>query len=122
MLLPYLPDEERTDLTSEGYEGVIAVWRPMDLTDKAKWIDACNKAGADINSAESHAIGLKLQLLRVEGLEVEEVIKKEGHPDAKTTRPFDVEKDFSRLPIGFLTPVWKELYAKSSLSEADAKN
>ncbi len=122
MILPYLPDEDRTDLTKEGYKDVTAVWRPMDLTDKAKWVDACRKEGADVESAEAQAIGLRLQLLRIEGLEVEEVIKKEGQPDEKTTRPFDVAKDFRRIPLGILTPTWKDLYAKSALSEADAKN
>lgn len=117
-----MASEGQTDLGPHGYKGVVAYWRPMDLEDKARWVDSCRKAGVDPLGSVADVIGLKKQLLRITGLEVEEIEKVEGQPDKKTTRPFDVEKDFSRLGLGFLNPIWKDIQEQSSLSEIDSKN
>ena len=86
----------------------------MDLQDKARWADACRTAGVEPNSAIARRLGVRQQLVAVEGVEV--------GAENETARAFDNERDFDRLPLGFLNPVWREIEAKSSLSEIDAGN
>lgn len=113
MILPFLADQEVTDLTKYGYPDVIVAWRPMDLTDKAKWADKCRQAGCSVISAEGRTIGLRQQIISIANLELLE-------PD-KSKHAYE-DKYFNRLPLGFLTPVWDDIESKSSLSETEIKN
>ncbi|HET7584649.1 MAG TPA: hypothetical protein VFK13_07075 [Gemmatimonadaceae bacterium] len=45
MILDTLPDEVTVDLSAKGFPGVTAVYRPMDLFDKARWFDAHRDSG-----------------------------------------------------------------------------
>lgn len=114
MLLPFLSDEEATDLTETGYPGVVVHWRPMDLLDKCRWSDGCLKVGISANSSQGRMIGLQNQIIRIEGIEVEE--------EPGKSVPFDIKKHLTRLPLGFLLPIWDAIETKSSLSESSAKN
>ena len=117
MLLPYLPDEIETDCTEFGYRGVKVVWKPMDLLDKAKWADKLGSKGISAFAVESLVVAVRGQVLRVEGLEVEE---KDGEGMKK--RPFDVSKDFGRFPLELISPLYNVIDSRSSLTEETEKN
>lgn len=113
MLLAILPDEARTTLGEAGHPSLTAVWRPMSLTDKAAWFDLCE---GNVDTAIAKVRAVRLQLLRIEGLEVE---------NAEAQRvPFDPKEDkhFAVLPMSIILPVYFDIIARTTVAEPDAKN
>src|SRR5665213_341299 len=86
-----LQDEVRVPLkdTDEGLEEAVAFMRPMDVVDRARWIDK----SAEMGMLERGITLAKLQVVRIEGLEVKGL---DG-----VLVPFDVKSDthFKALPF-----------------------
>jgi hypothetical protein len=120
MLLPYLPDEETTDLTEEGFPGCVAVWRPMDLEDKARWADECRKHKAETNSVTAAFLSVRQQLLRISGMKVQ--VPKSETDKTLVEVDFNVEEHFNHLGLSAIVPIHQDIETKASLSEMDIKN
>lgn len=113
MILPYLPDSRETDLTPFGYEGVFVTWRPMDLTDKARWADLCATKQVSPMSSEGRVIGIQQQFISMRGMEVTDALGQ--------VTPF-VKEHLHRMPYGLIKPLWEIIELDASLSDVDAKN
>lgn len=113
MFLPILEEERRVELGEAGYPGLTAVYRPMDLTEKARWFDACD---GNIDTAEAKVDAVRRQLLRIEGLDAKET-------DGSVV-PFDGTNPahFKRLPMGIVLPVYVDLITRTALNEEHRKN
>lgn len=113
MLLAILPSEERTDLGEAGFPGLTAVWRPMSLTEKAAWFDHCK---GDIDTADAKVHAVRQQLLRVDGLEVEDL---DG-----ARAPLDPANPahFGALPMGLVLAVYVAVITRTALAEQTRKN
>jgi hypothetical protein len=112
MFLPVLPDEIAIDMAPHGFAGVVAVVRPMDVEEKARWFDAVE---GDISTTRAGVVAVQRQLVRVEGVEA----------DTDGVRvPFDPRnpKHFGALPLAFITPVFNALVDRFALSEDARKN
>lgn len=118
MILPFLADEETTDLSPFGYARVKAVWRPCDILDKSRWADACRQAGCSTISAEARFLLVKSQLLRIEG----DFVVQEKVDGKLVERPFDVTKDVMRIPLPVIYPLFNDIEQRASLSEGVEKN
>ena len=118
MILAVLPDEARTDLAPHGFPGLVAVWRPMDLEDKARWFQECG--GAGIESTMAALLAVKRQLITVEGVEAEETVA--GGEPRRVSFDGRNPDHFRRLPLRVVMPVYNEILARAGLSEESAKN
>lgn len=116
MILPFLSDEERSPLSEMGFPSLTAVWRPMDITDKARWADAVRRAGVEVESAEAKVLAVRQQLIGIDGLEA---VGSDNIP-AK----FDPKNDkhFAALPSAIVFPLYDVILNRSCLSESTAGN
>lgn len=113
MLLPLLPDECRTDLTDAGFPGLVAVWRPMDVFDVARWIDECK---GDVESPVSHLAAVRRQIIRIEGIDVDE-----PGTDGEVRRvPFDAgnPEHLRRLPLAIVMPLYVAIVDRRGVTES----
>ncbi|HEX5437153.1 MAG TPA: hypothetical protein VFW98_08335 [Gemmatimonadaceae bacterium] len=112
MLLPILPDTLRIPC-GEAYPGLIAVVRPMDLEDKARWFDA---TAGEVGSSLAAVEAVRRQLVTIEGLAVEAA---DG-----TTVSFDATNHahFRALPMALITPIFTALIERTALHEDHRKN
>jgi hypothetical protein len=126
--LPILPTELRIDLTKVEspdaagrpvtlcqYPGVVAYVQPLDLESGDRWREEYppEKRGA----AQSAMTGLvRMQLRRIEGLEMEDA---EGNKV-----PFDVNdpRHFQSLPPDLRNVLYIRIIDRATLSETDQKN
>lgn len=114
MLLPVLPDELRVDLAPHGLPGVVAVLRPFDIEDKARWFDA---VGGNIESHEAAVVAVRRQLIALEGVTAQ---RADG-----AAEPFDAKNPahVRSLPYaGVVVPCFLALLSGASLSEDARKN
>src|SRR5262249_27549680 len=94
--------------------GIVVVWRPMDLLDKAKWADGCRTGNIKTGSNEAGYIGVKGQIIDFRGLELSGdngKARKYKHPD-----------DFSRIPWPWLNILWNLIQDRMNISEDTEKN
>lgn len=113
MLLPILPESSELDLAPHGYKGCVAVYRPMDIEDKARWYA---DSATDPDGFVSMVRAVKRQLLTIRGIEVQQ---------ADGTRvPFDGTDDahVRSLPMDLITIVFTALIQRTTLAETTTGN
>jgi len=113
-MISILQDEVKVPLkdTADGLDEAVAFMRPMDVVDRARWIDK----SAEMGMLERGVTLARLQVVRIEGLEVQGL---DG-----TLVPFDVKNDthFAALPFESVTKMYYAVLIPSSLTEEQEKN
>jgi len=113
MFLPILPERARADLGEAGFPGLTAVYRPMDIEDKARWFD---EVEGDINSTEAAVLAVKRQLITIEGITA----------GTEGSEPVDFDGQnlahFKALPMTILIPIYDAIINRTALNEGERKN
>lgn len=110
--LPILPDEMRVPLDEAGLAGVVAVLRPLDVEEQAKWNDAF--PGQKERNTAAVAL-VRQQLLRLEGLEFVQ-------GDQRVSYDRDNPLHFRSLPTDAVAEMYGRLIARSVVPEVLEKN
>jgi hypothetical protein len=113
-VIPALPDEIRVPCDDVGYPGVVAVARPIDLEDKSRWADAF--PNLDLTGGEAATAMVKQQLIRVDGLSVQDA------NGAVTPYDHGNALHWRSLPMAIRTRVFNSLFARSTLTGEQEKN
>ncbi len=111
MRLPILANELRLPLDDAGLPGVVAVVRPLDVEEAARWHDAF---GNEMHFGSTACV--KQQLIRLEGLTM--------YNEAGNEVPFSMKDElhFRSLPAELVTYVFTRLYERTRLQENAEKN
>jgi hypothetical protein len=113
LVLPVLPDELRIPLDKAGYEGVVAVVKPLDVETQSKWHDAFPGENKDSESATAL---VKQQLVQLEGLNLRDsagAITPYNHADPLHWRS---------VPMRMRTAIYLKLMERATVGEELEKN
>lgn len=105
--LPILQDELRVELPAP-FKGVVAVVRPFDVIEGSKWADTFR---GQIGTNLARATAIKDQLIRIEGLVMEEP------GGAKVPYDHSNPKHWASLPQKMFAPIYDALLARATVSD-----
>lgn len=104
--LPILPAQMRIPLDDVGYPGVVAVARPLDNDELAKWADAFPTEEARHTAAVAI---VRQQLITIEGVTMRAADGAEV--------PYDQATHFRSLPTKMIGAIYAALVARLGISE-----